>query len=131
AAARLRVGLRCLPRAGLALGRGCGAGGGRPWNLAGAWLGGESPPGAVGLVAEIGDPGDLLLAHQVGDLLDQPAVAALLDHERELGDDDRLLSAADGLDVGLRANLDGATAGRVRIADSLAPHDQAPAGEVR
>src|SRR5215211_5966898 len=47
---------------------------------------------AVGLVAKVGDPVQLLLANQVGDLLDQPAVAALLDHERKLGDDQRLLA---------------------------------------
>ena len=47
--------------------------------------------------------GDLLLADEVGDLRDQPAVAALLDHERELGDDDRLLAALERLDVGLGA----------------------------
>ena len=37
----------------------------------------------VGLVAQVGDLGDLLLVHEVGDLRDQPAVAALLHLRRE------------------------------------------------
>ena len=47
---------------------------------------------AVGLVAQVGDLGDLLVVDEVGDLRDQPALAALLDRERQLGDDDRLLA---------------------------------------
>jgi hypothetical protein len=50
-------------------------------------------PRAVGLVAQISDPLELLLAHEVRDLRDQPAVSTLLDHERELGDDQRVLAA--------------------------------------
>ena len=53
----------------------------------------------VGLVAQVRDPLELLLTDQVGDLRDQSAVAALLDHERELGDDQRVLAAAKRLAV--------------------------------
>ena len=42
---------------------------------------------AVGLVAQVGDALDLLLAHQLGDALDQPR---LVDLVGDLGDDDRL-----------------------------------------
>ena len=37
----------------------------------------------VGLVAQVGDLGDPLLVDELGDLSDQPTVAALLDHERQ------------------------------------------------
>ena len=70
-------------------------------------------PRAVGLVAQVGDPVDLLLADQVGDLGDQPAVAALLDHERQLGDDHRLLAALQRLDV-RRGRAPGRCRGRTR-----------------
>ena len=42
---------------------------------------------AVGLVAQVGDPLDLLLADQLGDPLDQPRLVHLVG---DLGDDDRL-----------------------------------------
>ena len=45
---------------------------------------------AIGLVAQVRDAFDRLLAHQLGDLLDQPR---LVDLVRNLGDDDRLLVA--------------------------------------
>ena len=80
---------------------------------------------AVRLVAQIRDPVDLLLADQVGDLRDQAAVAALLDHERQLGDDHGLLAALQRLDVGASANPDAAAAGRVGIADALGAHQAA------
>ena len=86
-------------------------------------------PGAVGLVAQVGDPLHLLVAHEVGDLRDQAVFAALLDHERQLGDDDRVLAALERLDVGAGAHLDRATAGGVGVADPLHAHDPA-AGEV-
>jgi hypothetical protein len=46
---------------------------------------------AVGLVAQVRDPFDALLAHQLGDLLEQPRLVHLVG---ELGDDDRLALAA-------------------------------------
>jgi hypothetical protein len=88
-------------------------------------------PRAIGLVAKVRDPGDLLVADEVGDLLDQAPVAALLDHERELGDDDRLLAAPQRLDVRLGADLDRAAPGRVGVADSPGAHDRPAAREVR
>ena len=36
----------------------------------------EPHAGAVGLVAQVADLGDLLVVHELGDLLDQPAVVA-------------------------------------------------------
>ena len=86
---------------------------------------------AVGLVAEIRDARDLLLADEVGDLRDQPAVAALFDHEWQLGDDDRLLDALDRLDMRLGAHLDRAAPRGVGVPDPLAAHDQCAPREVR
>ncbi len=91
----------------------------------------EPHAGAVRLVAQIGDPVDLLLADQVRDLLDQPPVAALLDHVGELGNDDRVLAALERLDVRLRAHPDRASSRGVGIADPVGAHDRAAAGEVR
>ena len=91
----------------------------------------EPHPGAfVALVAEVGDSLEFFVAGEVGDLGDQTAFAALLDHERELGDDDRLLAPLQRLDVGAGADLDAAATGSVGVADPLAAH-QAAAGEVR
>ena len=89
----------------------------------------EAHPGAVGLVAQVRDPGDLLLANEVGDLRDQAAVAALLHLERELRDDDRFAAALKRLDVGPGADLDGGATGGVGVADALHAHHPA-AGEV-
>ena len=85
----------------------------------------EPHAGAVGLVAEVGDPGDLLVADEIRDLGDQAAVAALLDLERELGDDDRVLAALEGLDVGASADLHGGAARGVGVADALHAHQPA------
>ena len=62
----------------------------------------EPHPALVRVVLEVGDPGQLLLADQVGDLGHQATVAALLDHVRELGDDDGLLALLERLDVRAR-----------------------------
>ena len=91
----------------------------------------QAHAGAIRLVAQVGDLGDLLVADEVGDLRDQPAVAALLDRERELGDDDRLLAALDRLDVGLGADPDRAAARPVGVLDARRAHDRAAAREVR
>ena len=85
----------------------------------------------VGLVAQVGDLGDLLLAHELGDLGDEAVVAALLDRVGQLGDDQRLLALVDLLDVGLGADLDLAAAGLVGVADARAAHDDAGGREVR
>ena len=71
---------------------------------------------AVRLVAEVGDPFDLLLPHQFGDLLDQ---VGLVDLVGDLGDDDRLaLGLLLGLDEGPGAHLDDAAAGPVGLQQS-------------
>ena len=54
---------------------------------------------AVGLVPELGDALELLLAHELGDLLDSVRLVHLVG---DLGDDDRLALAAHLLDVPLR-----------------------------
>ena len=59
--------------------------------------------GAIALVAQVGDTFDLLLAHQLGDLLDH---AGLVHLERHLGDNNRLTAALHGLDLGLGAHDD-------------------------
>ncbi len=83
---------------------------------------------AVGLVAQVGDPFDLLLAHQLGDVLEQ---ALLVDLVGDLGDDDGLAVAAQlGLDVGARPHLDDAAAGGVGGADALEAVDEAGGREV-
>ena len=61
---------------------------------------------AVGLVADVGDALDLLVADQLGDLLDQPR---LVDLVRDLGGDDRLAP-------GLRVLLDASVRPRIRMA---------------
>ena len=86
---------------------------------------------AVRLVPQVGDLGDLLLAHEVGDLADQAAVAALLDHEGQLGDDDRLLALIERLGVGPRPHAHPATTGLVGLADPGDTEDHAAGGKVR
>ena len=88
-------------------------------------------PVLSGVVLEIGDLGDHLLAHEVGDLRDHAAVSALLHAVRQLGDDDRVLAAAQLLDVRPRAHDDPAAAGAIRIANARPPDDDAAGREVR
>ncbi len=64
---------------------------------------------------------------EIGDLLDQIALAALLDHVGQLGDDDRLLALPDRLDVRARLHSDPAAPGLVGLADPGAAEDD-PAG---
>ena len=85
---------------------------------------------AVGLVPQVGDLGDLLVVHEVGDLLDEAAVAALLDHVGQLGDDDRLLAVRERLGVGAGPHADAAAAGLVGIADARHAQDRAAGREV-
>jgi hypothetical protein len=86
---------------------------------------------AVGLVAQVGDLGDLLVVDELGDLADQAAVAALLHLEGQLGDDDRLLALADLLGVGARAHPHATAAGLVGLADAAVAEDHAAGREVR
>src|SRR5262249_12533007 len=63
--------------------------------------------------------------HEVGDLLDDTALAGLAHAVRELGDDDRALAAAQLLDVRAPAHGDAAASGAIRIADAAAADDRA------
>ena len=91
----------------------------------------DAHAGLVGVVLEVGDLGDHLLAHEVGDLRDHAAVAALLHAVRELGDDDRVLPSAQLLDVRAGAHDDPAAAGSVRVADARPADDDGAGREVR
>ena len=74
-------------------------------------------------------PFDRLLAHQIGDPLDQ---LRLVDLIRNLGDDDRRpVALLAGLDRRPRAHHDRAAAGRVRLHDAAAADDEAAGREVR
>ena len=73
----------------------------------------------------------LLFAHQFGDLFDQAARAALLDHEGQLGDDDRLLALLERLDVGARLDAHTTAAGLVGVFDAGAAEDDPAGREVR
>ena len=82
----------------------------------------------VGLVAQCGDALDALFLDQFGDLLDQPRLVHLVG---QLGDDDRLLAAADPFDVGLGAHEDAAATGPVCAHDAGAAVDDGAGGEIR
>ena len=78
-----------------------------------------------------GDLGELLLGEQLGDLADDAAVAALLDHERQLGDDDRLLALRISSMCARGAHAHAAAAGLVGVADAGQAEDDAAGREVR
>src|SRR5690606_11460212 len=83
----------------------------------------------VGLVAQLADPLEALLAYELGDLLDQPRLVHLV---RQLGDDDRLSSAAvDLLGMRLRAHIDAAAPRRIRAVDALDAVDLPGGREIR
>ena len=86
---------------------------------------------AIGVVLDVGDLGQLLLVDQIDDLLDDAAVAALLDHEGQLGDHDRLAVAANLLEVRRGAHAHAAAAGLVGVADAGEAEDEAARREVR
>ena len=83
---------------------------------------------AVGFVAQVGDALDLLLAHELRDLLDQRRLVHLI---RDLGDDDRLALLADLLHLGLGPHDDGAAARGVGRLHASAAEDHAAGREVR
>jgi hypothetical protein len=99
-------------------------------------------PVAVGLVAQVRDPLDPLLLHQVGHLLEEAGLVHLV---RKLADDDRGPVAADLLERDLGAHHDPAATVRVHLADRvdrlplarqdvallLEPEDRPPGREVR
>ena len=76
----------------------------------------DAHPVAVGLVAQVGDPVDLLVLDQVGDLLEQRGLVHLV---RQLGDDDRHPVAADLLERDLGAHDDPPAAVGVHLADRV------------
>ena len=91
----------------------------------------DAHPGAVGVIGQIGDLVQDLVVRELGDLLDDAGVAALLHSVRKLGDDDRGLSSAQLLDVSAGAHDDPAAAGPVRLPDALAPEDDPSGRKVR
>src|SRR5438874_2564362 len=90
----------------------------------------EDDPDAlpVRLVADLRDTLDLLLLHELGDLLDEGRLVHLV---RQLADDDGLAPAPHLLGVRLRAQRDAAAAGRVRLANAAGAVDIAGGREVR
>ena len=78
------------------------------------------------LVAEVGDPLDLLLVDQLGDVRQQ---ARLVDLVGELADDDLLAAVARLLELDLGAHHDAAVPGGVHLGD-VAGVDHAPGREV-
>ena len=90
----------------------------------------DAHAGAVALVVQRRDLVQHLRLDQLGDLLDDALVAALLDHVGHLGDDQRGLAAAHVLGVHLGPHHDAAAAGLVGLADAGHAHDRAGGGEV-
>ena len=83
---------------------------------------------AVGLVAQVGDAVDLLVAHQFGDALDHGRLVHLI---RNFRNDDRLALLADGLEGDLAAHHHRAAAGVVGAADAGAAENDAAGREIR
>ena len=95
----------------------------------------QADAGLVRLVAQVGDPLDAVVLHDLGDLLDQAravvapvALGHLVGH---LGDDDPLLALLHRLDVRPRADDHAAAAGLVGVLDPLPADDDAAGREVR
>ena len=89
----------------------------------------EAHPALVALVAQVGDLGDLLVVARSA-IFSQVAVAALLDHERQLGDHDRLLAVVSG-SIWAAPGRDAPAAGLVGVADAVAAEDDPAGREVR
>ena len=84
---------------------------------------------AIGLVTDIDDALDRLLANELGDLLDQPGFVDLI---RNLGDDNRRLVALLRLfELRLGPQQDRSATGSEGIHDALVAHDEAAGGKVR
>ena len=83
---------------------------------------------AVALVADVADAVQTLVVHQLRDLGNQ---RSLVDHVRDLGDDDALTVVRHRLDIRLRAHNDASAAGGVGVVDAPAPQDQTTGREVR
>ena len=83
---------------------------------------------AVGAVVDVADLGQLLLAHQLAQLLQQALAVHLVGY---LGDHDGAAAVLAFLHLALRAHGQRAAARLVRVADALLAHDDAAGGEVR
>ena len=83
---------------------------------------------AVGFVAKVGDALELLVAHELGDLLDEGRLVHLI---RDLGEDDGLAVLAHRLDARLGAHDDRAAPGIVGGANAGPPEDGAGGREIR
>ncbi len=81
-----------------------------------------------GVVLNVGDAVDALVLDQICHRFDQ---TGLVDHVRDLSDNDLALAVRQVYDLGLCADLDLAAAGRVSCADAAAAHDNAAGREVR
>src|SRR5205807_5643755 len=68
---------------------------------------------------------------EVGDLLDHTTLAGLAHSVGQLGDDDRVLAAAQLLDVRTATHGDATAARAVRVPDAGASHDRSAGREVR
>ena len=82
---------------------------------------------AVRLIADIADALELLVVYQFRDLGNQ---RRLVDHVRNLGDNDALAVVCHRLDIGLGAHDDAAAAGGISVIDAPAAQDQAASREV-
>ena len=83
---------------------------------------------AVGLVAQVADPGDFAFLHQLGDLLEQ---RGLVDLERDLRDDQAHAALLALFDPDAGAHPDQAPAVHVAVADSLRTVDDATGRKIR
>ena len=82
----------------------------------------------VGLVAQLADALDLLVAHEVGDALQEARLVHLIG---QLGDDDRLPALVHFLDVGAAADVQAAAARRVGGTDLGSAVDDAGGRKIR
>ena len=100
------------------------------WHFAALELNHHAHARLVGLVADVGDAFELLVAHVLGDPLEQ---RLLVDLVRQLVDDDRDAAAvlAVFFEVGLGAHDDAATASAVAVAHTGHAVDDAGGREVR
>lgn len=85
------------------------------------------PDPVAGLVLDVGDAGQLAVAHLLGDRGDEVVVVDLI---RQLGDDQRGATARILFHLNDSAHPDGAAAGLVGVGDALRADDQARSREV-
>ena len=80
------------------------------------------------VVADVGDPGELPVAHQLRDAQQQVVGVDLV---RQLRDHEDLTTAGILVDLDDGAHRDGSAAGAIGVVDALAADDQRTGGEVR